>query len=95
MLTKKEKAILVEAAEMIEKNEEIYCCFAISQLVNKDPYSFNSKLAEKFAKFYGLWDKENNESINFEYIYDNGYLFHKSEYKEARILALLTFAEIG
>lgn len=85
-LTKKERDVLIRAANRIDKGLNVYSCTAISN-IESGAFYYESKLVQKYRNFYcprvnikQLWIDESGEVM---------------QDKEWRIMCLLFFAEGG
>lgn len=85
-LTKKEKAAILKAAEIVYYNEGIrqYSCWAINKALGK--FSHNkTALRTKYCKFY-------NKHSHIPWFFDNkGEVINNEETKQHRIMLLLNF----
>lgn len=87
------KQILSKAAERIQSKKDDYCCVAIRR-ASKGKMEIGDRLAKEFGIFYDL--DTGIESLSFEYRYykDDDRFKYDESLREARVLALLLFAEL-
>lgn len=110
-MTKRDKDILLQAAEMVHLGRERYSCIAIGRQAWDEDYDFgetnsimytDAPLAQAYAEFYGFEASQNwyiDEWIKEETVHQRerwgSYLTKNKDSKDWRIMLLLWFREVG
>jgi hypothetical protein len=90
-LTRREKQIVLRAAELVASSEVVYCCDALRIAGDHDEL-----LPERFGDFYEMsigisWSEHLcSDRVAFE-----SWAIEWRHIVDARVLCLLTFAELG